>query len=153
MGPPAFLPLRRKACWGFFSPCKIRRLRPGLNPRNCVSRGQHASSRPPKPLDVHCYLYGSEVCVLLMLMSPRCVTVYGSIVHCHTPRKQGKEANIDISPILSQKCVRVISLSTLPPGKGSGTHCTGSLVGPRASREMCGKVRCHRGSNLAPSSP
>ena len=27
MGPTALLPLRRKACWGFFSPLKIRRLR------------------------------------------------------------------------------------------------------------------------------
>ena len=33
IGPTALLPLRRKACWGFFSPLKIRRLRPGLNPR------------------------------------------------------------------------------------------------------------------------
>ena len=33
MGPTALLPLRRKAYWGFFSPLKIRRLRPGLNPR------------------------------------------------------------------------------------------------------------------------
>jgi hypothetical protein len=36
MGPPVLLPLRRKACWGFFSPRKIRRLRPGLNPRTWV---------------------------------------------------------------------------------------------------------------------
>ena len=31
MGPTALLLLRRKACWGFFPPLKIRRLRPGLN--------------------------------------------------------------------------------------------------------------------------
>jgi len=30
MGPTALLPLWRKACWGFFSLLKIRRLRPGL---------------------------------------------------------------------------------------------------------------------------
>ena len=36
MGPTALLPLRRKACWGFFRPLKIRRLRPGLNPRTWV---------------------------------------------------------------------------------------------------------------------
>ena len=35
MGPMALLPLRRKACWGFFA-LKIRRLRPGLNPRTWV---------------------------------------------------------------------------------------------------------------------
>jgi len=36
MGPTALLPLRRKACWGFFLPLKFRRLRPGLNPRTWV---------------------------------------------------------------------------------------------------------------------
>ena len=36
MEPTALLPLRRKACWGFFLPLKIRRLRPGLNPRTWV---------------------------------------------------------------------------------------------------------------------
>ena len=36
MGPTALLPLRRKACWGFFRPLKIRRVRPGLNPRTWV---------------------------------------------------------------------------------------------------------------------
>ena len=36
MGPTALLPLRRKAWWGFFLPLKIRRLRPGLNPRTWV---------------------------------------------------------------------------------------------------------------------
>jgi hypothetical protein len=37
-GPTALLRLRRKACWGFFSPLKIRRLRPGLNPRSWVPK-------------------------------------------------------------------------------------------------------------------
>jgi len=36
MGPTALLPLRRKACWGFFRPLKIWRLQPGLNPRTRV---------------------------------------------------------------------------------------------------------------------
>ena len=36
MGPTALLPLWRKACWGFFSPEKSWRLRPGLNPRTWV---------------------------------------------------------------------------------------------------------------------
>jgi hypothetical protein len=43
MGPPALLPLRRNACWGFFSPLKIRRLRPGLNPRTWVLEEQKKS--------------------------------------------------------------------------------------------------------------
>jgi len=38
MGQTALLPLRRKACWGFFSPLKIRRLRSGLNPRTWVPK-------------------------------------------------------------------------------------------------------------------
>ena len=39
MGQTALLPFRRKACWGFFfSPWKIRRLRPGLNPRTWVPK-------------------------------------------------------------------------------------------------------------------
>jgi hypothetical protein len=33
MGPTASLPLRRKACWGFF-----RRLRPGVNPQTWVPK-------------------------------------------------------------------------------------------------------------------
>jgi hypothetical protein len=36
VGPTALLPFRRKACWGVFRPYKIRRLRPGLNPRTWV---------------------------------------------------------------------------------------------------------------------
>ena len=33
-----------------FSPWKIQRLRSGLNPTNVGTKGQHATSRPPKPL-------------------------------------------------------------------------------------------------------
>jgi len=36
-----------------FSPLKIRRLRPGLN---LGTKGQHATSRPPKPLIFFCYI-------------------------------------------------------------------------------------------------
>ena len=36
MGHTALVPLRRKACWGLFSPWKIRRLRTGLNRRTWV---------------------------------------------------------------------------------------------------------------------
>jgi len=38
IGQTALLPFRRKACWGLFSPLKIRRLRPGLNPRTWVPK-------------------------------------------------------------------------------------------------------------------
>jgi hypothetical protein len=40
MRPTTLLPVRRKACWGFFRP---------KNP-NLVTKGQHATSRQPKPL-------------------------------------------------------------------------------------------------------
>jgi hypothetical protein len=45
MGPTALLPLRRKWCYGFLSPLKIHRPRPGLNPRTL---GPVASTRPPR---------------------------------------------------------------------------------------------------------
>ena len=38
MEQTALRPFRRKACWEFFSPWKIRRLRPGLNPRTWVPK-------------------------------------------------------------------------------------------------------------------
>ena len=38
MRQTALLPFRRKPCWGFFSPWKIRRLRPGFNPRTWVPK-------------------------------------------------------------------------------------------------------------------
>ena len=39
VGPTAFLPLRRKVCWGFFRPVKYRWLWPGLNPWTQVLKG------------------------------------------------------------------------------------------------------------------
>ena len=30
--------------------------------------------------------------------------------------------------------------TTLPPGKGPGTHCTGGLVGPRVGLDRCGTI-------------
>ena len=39
MGLTALLPLRRKACWGFFCPEKSWRLRLGLKPRTRVLKG------------------------------------------------------------------------------------------------------------------
>ena len=48
MGPTALLPLRRKACWGFFNP-KNPTASAGFEPTNLGTKGQHATSRPPKP--------------------------------------------------------------------------------------------------------
>ena len=42
-------PLRRKACWGFFTSEKIQRLRPGLNPQTWVPEASMLTTRPPKP--------------------------------------------------------------------------------------------------------
>ena len=49
MGPTALLPLRRKECWGFFRP-KNPTTSVGFEPANLGTKGQHATSRPPKPL-------------------------------------------------------------------------------------------------------
>jgi len=49
MGPTALLPLRRKACWGVFRP-KNPTASAGCDPANLGTKGQHATSRPPKPL-------------------------------------------------------------------------------------------------------
>ena len=49
MRPTALLPLRRKANWGFFRPKNPTALA-GFEPPNMGTKGQHATSRPPKPL-------------------------------------------------------------------------------------------------------
>jgi hypothetical protein len=46
----ALLPLRRKACCGFFSPWKIWRLRPGSNPWTWVPEASMLTPRPMQPL-------------------------------------------------------------------------------------------------------
>jgi hypothetical protein len=51
MGQTALLPLRRKACWGLFPP-KNPTASAGFELANLGTEGQHATSRPPKPL---CY--------------------------------------------------------------------------------------------------
>jgi hypothetical protein len=48
MGQTALLSLRRKACSRNFSPLKIRRLRPGLNPRTWVPKANMLTPRPTK---------------------------------------------------------------------------------------------------------
>ena len=49
MGPTALLPLRRKACRGFFRP-KNPTASAGFEPANLCTEGQHATPRPPKPM-------------------------------------------------------------------------------------------------------
>ena len=50
MGQTALLPFRRKARWGFFFALKIPTASSGFEPANLGTKGQHATSRPPKPL-------------------------------------------------------------------------------------------------------
>jgi hypothetical protein len=49
MGRTALLFLRRKACWGFFR-SKNPTASAGCEPTNLGTKGQHPTSRPPKPL-------------------------------------------------------------------------------------------------------
>ena len=49
MGPTALLPLRRKVCWGLFCP-KNPTASAGCEPTSLGTKGQHATSRVPKPL-------------------------------------------------------------------------------------------------------
>jgi hypothetical protein len=51
MGQTALLPHRRKACWGFFRP-KSPTASAGLETANSGTKGQHATSTPPKPRDL-----------------------------------------------------------------------------------------------------
>jgi hypothetical protein len=44
-----YFPLRRKACWGFFRP-KYPKASAECEPANLGTKGQHTTSRPPKPL-------------------------------------------------------------------------------------------------------
>jgi hypothetical protein len=48
MGPTSLLPLRRKSCYGFLSPLKIHRPRPGLNPRTLAPVVSTLTTRPPR---------------------------------------------------------------------------------------------------------
>ena len=56
MGPTALLPLRRKACWGFFRP-KNPTPSAGFEPANFGTKGQHAIPRPPKPIYIYIYIH------------------------------------------------------------------------------------------------
>jgi hypothetical protein len=53
MRQTALLPLRRKACWGFFR-TKNPTASAGFEPANLGTKGQHATSRPPKLLSIYC---------------------------------------------------------------------------------------------------
>jgi len=75
MGPTALLPLRRKACWGFF-----RSKNPTASARcdfaNLGTKGQHATFRPPKPLR------SSTYCCFFHLRPANQPKITG-VAHCH----------------------------------------------------------------------
>ena len=74
MGPAALLPLRRKACWGFFRPEKSWRLRPGLNPRTWVLKG---STLPLNHRSRSMYLkYGSRIGLMMTVWVETCRHMY-----------------------------------------------------------------------------
>jgi hypothetical protein len=56
MGQTALLPLRRKECWGFFR-LKNPTASAEFQPANLGTKGQHATSRPPKSLYIYIYIY------------------------------------------------------------------------------------------------
>ena len=62
MGPTALLPLRRKACWGFFHPKNLT-ASAGFEPVNLGTKGQHATPRPLKPI------YSKQMFVVLTYTS------------------------------------------------------------------------------------
>jgi len=64
MGPTALLPLRRKACWGFFRP-KNPTASTGFEPANLATKGQHATPRPPK-LIVIIIIY--QLCIIIIII-------------------------------------------------------------------------------------
>ena len=59
MGPTALLPLRRKACWGFFRP-KNPTASAGFEPANLGTKGQHATPRQPKRPLITLTIFGKE---------------------------------------------------------------------------------------------
>ena len=78
MGPTALLPLRRKACWGFFRP-KNPTASTGFEPSNLGTKGQHATPRPPKPIDK---LYTPDNTVVLGLLYPYRIITLGATKAC-----------------------------------------------------------------------
>jgi len=68
MGPTALRPLQRKARWRFFRP-KNPTASAGCKPANLGTKGQHATSRPPKPLSMlHAAKQSNSQCIIPKLV-------------------------------------------------------------------------------------
>ena len=80
MGQTALLPFRRKAYWEFFSPWKIRRFRPGLNPRTWVPKASTL------PLDHRSRKIALKCCIFscfFFISSKRTFLSYFFLLHKH----------------------------------------------------------------------
>jgi hypothetical protein len=82
MGPTALLPLRRKACWGFFLALKIRRLWPGANLRTWVPKVStlpldHRSRTAKEILGLtggnYSATWENYIITSFMICTPRCI--------------------------------------------------------------------------------
>jgi hypothetical protein len=74
MEPTALLPLRRKACWGFFA-LKIRRLRPGLNPRTWVLKASTLH------IDHQSRIFGISARIRTTMRFSNCVSSISGIIN------------------------------------------------------------------------
>ena len=101
MGPTALLPFRRRACREFFRPKNLT-VSAGFEPANLVTKGQHATPRPPKPLTA---VYASHI------------IKYYPVIFDKTPSKvnyfskgKGKGKVYPVSSLKAQRRRRAITL-------------------------------------------
>jgi hypothetical protein len=93
MGQAALLPLRRKACWGFFSALKNPTASAGFELANLGTKGQHATSRPPKSIKTFMTVEMTAVypnfCTMCTVLAVHSVTPYGYflVLRCLNFRK------------------------------------------------------------------
>ena len=112
----ALLPLRRKACWGFFA-LKIRRLQPGLNPQTWVLK---ASTLPLDHWSHICYthIYIYIYIYIYTYVQNTYYLIYQSALIIFMP----------VSMSVLQSCI---------------THCGGSGSIPGQSMWDLWRTKCH----------
>jgi hypothetical protein len=131
----ALLPIRRKACWGFFRPKNLM-ASAGCKPANLSTQGQHATSRPPKPHTHHCSVYTIinytpvtflSHSTLLLLHSTRCSTWWldpdypSSQPDQRSPcARKFPQSSVWTEPEISELCVKKM-LQFLPYGRSIGS--------------------------------
>ena len=117
MGQTALLPFRRKAFWGFFSPWKIQRLRPGLTPRTWVPKASTL------PLD---HRSGSDAVILKMInrapaRRPACRI---QVRHANLPDRQLGRAGC----LWKHPFIYIASDAVVGPGSGFTGVCASALT-------------------------